>query len=141
MPVQIPQRVDQGVATLVLEGIDCGRFKMFEGGGLTAESLKTRSEYGLPSVELGGPSEVDGVTLERDYVAATDGPLFRQIKPLNGRGRGTVTLLRKDAEGFVVDQAEGRTGVMLVCRTPGLDPSGGEVAVFHIEMGMDGDIT
>lgn len=138
--VQIPQRTDQGYARWIFDnGIDCGEFSMVEIGGLTAESLKARARYGLPSREIGGPSETEGVTLERDYVATVDGPLYRQIKPMNGWGRGKLIILRQDAEGRVIDEADGGTGVMLVCRPPGIDPSGGETAKLHIEIGMDGE--
>ncbi len=138
--VQIPQRTDQGFARWIFDsGIDCGEFSMFEGNGSTAESLKARARYGLPSREIGGVSETDDVTLEREYVAAVDGPLFRQIKPLNGRGRGKLIVIYQDAEGNVVDEADGGTGVMLVCRKPGIDPSGGEVSKLHLEIGMDGE--
>ena len=136
--VQIPQRSDQGYARWIFDnGIDCGIFSMVEIGGVTAESLKARAHYGLKAREIGGVSTTGDVSLERDYVATVDGPLCRQIKPLNGWGRGKLIILRHDAEGNVVDEAEGGTGVMLVCKPPGIDPSGGETAKLHIEIGMD----
>jgi hypothetical protein len=141
MPVQVPQRTDQGLAHLVIAGRDCGDWTVHTGGQMSAESVKTRTGYGLPEIELGSPRTVEGVTLERPYIAAIDGLLLPFWYSQCDHGEAQITRLYLDAEGFVVDRGRTRSGKLLVVTEPDFDVTSTDPAMMHLEFGMHGSIT
>ena len=136
----IPQRVDQGYAHVVVAGRDCGNWPIVQGIGMSASSNKARIGYGLPEVEMGGPPTVPDMTVERPYVAATDGTLWDFLFLQVGKGEATVTPVRQDGEGFVVDRGRPRSGKLLVCNEPDIDVNSQDAALVHLEFGMHGSI-
>lgn len=136
----IPQRVDQGFAHVVIAGRDCGDWPIMQGGGMSAPSNKTRLLYGLDEVEMGGPTTVADITLERAYVASTDSDLWTFLYAECGKGEATVTRVYQDAEGVVVDRGRPRAGKLLVCNEPDLDITSQDNALMHIELGMHGRV-
>lgn len=136
----IPQRVDQGFAHAVVAGRDCGIWPIMQGGGVAASSNKTRLQYGLPEIEMGGPTSMADVTLERVLVVADMGDLWDFLFRQAGKGQSQLTRVYQDAEGVVVDRGRSRLGVLLVCNEPDLDVTSQDNALVHLEFGMHGVI-
>lgn len=136
----IPQRVDQGYAHGVVAGRDIGLWKIMQGGGMSAPSNKTRLLYGLPEIEMGGPTTVADVTLERVLVVAEVGDLWDFLYRQAGKGQATLTRVYQDAEGVVVDRGRPRSGVLLVVNEPDLDETSQDAALIHLEFGMHGRV-
>jgi hypothetical protein len=138
--VPIPQRVDQGYAHAVVAGRDCGLWPIMQGGGVSAPSKKTRLLYGLPEIEMGGPTTVADVTLEKVLVVADWGDLWDFLYGQAGKGQSIVTRVYQDAEGVVVDRGRPRAGLLLVVNEPDLDKSSQDEALVHLEFGMHGRV-
>ena len=61
------------------------------GGSSTAQETKYRPGGSPTQVSLGGPVDVENVTLERLFVRERDMPLLKSMTPLVGRATVTVT--------------------------------------------------
>ncbi len=136
----IPQRVDQGYAHTVIGGRDCGFWPIMQGGGLSAPSNKARLRYGLPEIEMGGPTTVADVTLERVLVVAEMGDLWDYLYDRAGKAQAHLARVYQDGEGNIMWRGKSRSGLLLVVNEPDLDVNTQDAALVHLEFGMHGRI-
>lgn len=104
------QRQDQFVATLVVDGVDEGKWDAHEGGDITASGSSRRVSGGI-LVQLGGTTEVSQIKLTRLHRRSLR-PSYDRLRKRVGKGECVVTLREKDADGFAVGEPFVHTGVL-----------------------------
>lgn len=134
-------RTDQERVTVRVEGIDCGVFDTFAGGGSSADDTKNRPGGMGPEESLGGPVSRDSFTVGRLYKLERDHALYKQLDALTGFGRVVAVRQKLNRDKSPFGDPITYTGTMIKCTPPDHDSNASDKAVFTLEVSADEPIS
>ena len=110
------------------------------GGASGAQETKYRPGGSPTQVSLGGPVNVDNVTLERLFVRERDLPLLAFLTPLVGRATVTVTQQTLDQDYLPFGAPITYTGRLGKVTPPDQDANSQAASMLSIEVSTQGTV-
>lgn len=104
------QRQNQFIATLTIDGVDCGVWDGHTGGDLNPTTSSRRVSGGI-NMQLGGGMEVSSIELTRLHRLSLR-TQYDFLRSRSGKGEAIVTLREKDADGRPAGAPFVHTGVL-----------------------------
>lgn len=124
-----------------VDGRQLGVFDTFAGGEIDSDEIRYRpGGMGAP-ISLGGPVNVNNVTIGRAYDLQIDGALINWLIGRVGKGTITVKKLPLDADGNAFGRPLTYTGKLKQVMPPAHDSNATDVAVIELEMVPTGTVT
>ena len=104
------------------------------GGGSSANQTQYRPG-GVPDrLSLGGPKDIENVTLERIWKRERDLAVYKMLEPLVGRADVVVTQQTLDNDYVPYGAPIIYTGKLQKCTPPDMDSNSNSAALFSVEV-------
>jgi hypothetical protein len=132
-PVQRASTAGHFRVTATVDGINLGVFDTFTGGNVSAEVSKRRAG-GAKSrrATLGGPRDVDDVTIAREFVHQRDHALAAQLEQRTGSAEAVVTRQPLDANQAPYGRPKTYAGILQNVAYPDADSDSADTAMLEL---------
>ena len=129
------------VSTLTVNGVVVpGSWDKKTGGAPAAQETKYRPGGSPTQVSLGGPVNVDNVTLERLFVRERDLDLLALLMPLVGTATVVVTQQTLDQDYLPFGQRITYTGRLNKVSVPDMDSNSQAASMISLEVSTQGTV-
>lgn len=134
-----PSRQDTWVLRVYLDNVYMGIWDKKTGGEFDSDEAKYYPGNMAPAISLGGKRTTGNITLQRFYGRQRDHDNIQKWFNAVGRGIVTVSQKPKDFDGIEYGKPIIYNGTLKRCSPPDVDSEGTGVALFEIEVTVDGD--
>jgi hypothetical protein len=135
------QRSDLWLTNVTVDGTSLGVFDKKSGGSMTGQETKYRPGGSATQVSLGGPVDVENVTVSRIYVRERDHVLSKQLM---GRvGKAVVTVAQQPLDENLTPWGAPivYTGRLTKITVPDADSNSQGASLFELEVSTQGTIS
>lgn len=135
-------RKDMFRVSLTVDGVDWGVWASKTGGKIDSEAISYKDGGMTPGESLGGPRNVEVITLERRYKHQRDHDRIQKLFNATGKGKCVVKQQPLDENGAAYGRPIVWTGTLKSTSTPDVDAnSTSDAATYAVEITPDGDPT
>lgn len=133
-PAQRASTASHFYVTATVDGERLGAFDTFTGGNVSAEVSKRRAGGARTRrATLGGPRDVDDVTIAREFVHTRDHALAASLEQKVGAtSSATITRQPLDANGSPFGRVKTYTGVLSNVAYPDADSDSADTAMLEL---------
>lgn len=126
---------------VTVNGTSIGEFDAMAGGGTTSESSKhTPGSSPSRRVAMGGPQDVEDVTVRRSFVRDRDHELARQLRRVSGLAEVIITRQPLGADRLPFGRPEVFTGVLQTVNYPEHDSESTDTSMLELVVTVDGEV-
>lgn len=134
-------REDQYNVSVVVDGVNLGTFDGMTGGEITADSTKFRPGGMGKQKSLGGPVQVENVTVSRNYELERDHNLNPFLIGRIGKGDGTIIKQPLDVDGNAFGKPTVWTGKLQRYALPDHDSESTDAGMLELEFDSVSTVT
>ena len=135
------QRSDLWLITVTVDGRNLGVFDKKSGGAGQAQETKYRPGGSPTQVSLGGPTDLENITISRIYVRERDHGLAKSLIGRLGKAVATVSQQPLDEDYIPWGAPITWTGRLNKITTPDSDSNTNGASLFELELSTAGSIS